>query len=224
MRSPESIIRRSFEGLILAALLVVSTAPNDAGAQDRIVVLPAESRILIEGTSNVNSFTCEAAAVSGFGLLADNSGSDDVKGEVEIPVQAFDCENRRMSRDLFEALKGERHPAIRYRLDGVRIVDENPENGAALLEAEGTLWVAGTGRSIRTRVMGDRLANGYLRATGALDFSMSDFGIDPPTAMLGLVRVRDDVTVRFEITATHDSNVTGGSGLQNLTNLGEVRR
>ena len=126
--------------------------------------------------------------------------------EVAIAVRSFNCRNDRMNRDLFDALKGDEHPYISFRLDGVRILNDTLENGAALLEAEGTIWVAGVGRSIRTRVVGDRLANGYLRATGSLDLSMSDFNIEPPTAMLGLVRVSDRITVQFEITAEPDSN------------------
>lgn len=208
-------------------LIIAGIAVDSAVAQAELHVIPSMSSVEIEGTSNVNSFTCVANAVDGVGRFGTDGTSGRTYGELEIPVRSFDCKNDRMSRDLFEALKGEQHPAISFQLEVVRVVGEELESGATLLEAEGTLRVAGQGRSIRTRVMGDRLANGYLRATGNLNFYMSDFDIDPPTALLGMVRVRDEVTVRFELTALSDVGITeeaSGTSRDTSVLLGEARR
>jgi hypothetical protein len=37
--------------------------------------------------------------------------------------------------------------------------------------------------------------------TGKQRLLMSDFGIDPPTALLGLIRARDRILVRFDLVA-----------------------
>lgn len=214
--------------LTTVMLIIAGIGVDSAVAQVKLHVIPSMSSVEIVGTSNVNSFTCVADEVDGFGRIGPDGTSARTNGELEIPVRSFDCKNGRMSKDLFEALKGEQHPAISFQLDVVRVVDDEEfESGATLLEAEGTLWVAGQGRSIRTRAMGDRLANGYLRATGNLNFNMSDFDIDPPTALLGMVRVRDEVTVRFELTAFSDVDITedaADTSLHTAPLLGEARR
>lgn len=211
---------------LLAGLTAGLLMSSNAHAQLGLEVLTSESEVAIVGRSNLNEFICKADKVEGSGRLESKSTAEPV-AQVEIPVEAFDCRNGRMNRDLFDALKGEQHPYISYRLDGVRVLDRKLDNGAALLEAEGTIWVAGVARSVRTRVVGDRLANGYLRATGSLDLSMSDFNIDPPTAMLGLVKVRDGITVRFELTAEPVTDLTGGpseTAAGTSAVLGAVRR
>lgn len=213
--------------LTTVILIIAGIGVDSAVAQVKLHVIPSMSSVEIVGTSNVNSFTCVADEVDGFGRIGPDRTSAPTNSELEIPVRSFDCKNGRMSKDLFEALKGEQHPAISFQLDVVRVFDEEFESGATLLEAEGTLWVAGQGRNIRTRAMGDRLANGYLRATGSLNFNMSDFDIDPPTALLGVVRVRDEVTVRFELTAFSDVDITedaAGTSRHTAPLLGEARR
>jgi hypothetical protein len=51
-------------------------------------------------------------------------------------------------------------------------------------------------------VQGQQRADGTYQATGSLPLLMSDFGIDPPTAMFGLIKVHDQITVRFKLIAT----------------------
>lgn len=80
-------------------------------------------------------------------------------------------------------------------------------SGSIELEVAGTITVAGVARNVRTRVVGDRLADGHFRAAGAITLSMSEFDIDPPTALLGLVRTRDRINVRFDLVAATSGSV-----------------
>jgi hypothetical protein len=64
------------------------------------------------------------------------------------------------------------------------------------------LTIAGTERLVSLTVQGQQRANGAYQATGSLPLLMSDFGIDPPTAMLGLIKAHDEITVRFKLIAT----------------------
>ncbi|MDX1545740.1 MAG: YceI family protein, partial [Rhodothermales bacterium] len=94
----------------------------------------------------------------------------------------------------------EAHPEIRFRLTG--IVLEAPADGADYrLRVSGRLALAGAERSVSLPVQAHRRADGTYRASGHLPLVMSDFGIDPPTAVLGLVRAHDRITVRFDLVA-----------------------
>lgn len=53
-------------------------------------------------------------------------------------------------------------------------------------------------------VHGEVTASGVVRATGTVPFRMTDFGIKPPTAFFGLLKARDDVTVRFDLRVRQD--------------------
>jgi polyisoprenoid-binding protein YceI len=104
-----------------------------------------------------------------------------------------------MNRDMYEALKASSHPEIGFLLDGVEVVDSNPDGDEYNLRATGRLSLAGEERQVTLSVRGTNLPDGRLRATGAVDLLMSDFGITPPTALLGLVRARDQITVAFDL-------------------------
>jgi hypothetical protein len=38
-----------------------------------------------------------------------------------------------------------------------------------------------------------------MKASGAIPLLMTDFGITPPTGLFGLIRSRNEITVRFEL-------------------------
>jgi hypothetical protein len=42
-------------------------------------------------------------------------------------------------------------------------------------------------------------ADGSIAVRGSVPLFMSDFGIEPPTAMLGMLKTADQVTVKFEL-------------------------
>jgi polyisoprenoid-binding protein YceI len=156
--------------------------------------------------------------MSGHGRVA-SEGAEKVNADaealLEITVRSFDCGNARMNSDLFDALKADVHPTIHFKMESADVVGYRP-SGSVELDVVGIITVAGVTRSVQTRVVGDRLATGQLRAAGAILVSMRDFSIEPPTALLGLVRTRNDITVRFDLVAATSTGVSMvGSGHAN---------
>ena len=180
------------------AVFVALFAVRPASAQTAVLV-ENRSGVVIEGSSNVSSFACRAGSVDGRGRVAE-TGKLRTEVLLIIPVRSLDCGNPRMNADLFAALKADDHPTIRFEMDGATVVGYR-SSGSVELEVSGTITVAGVARNVQTRVVGDRLAEGHFRAAGAIRLSMSDFEIDPPTALLGLVRTRDRINVRFDLVA-----------------------
>lgn len=107
-----------------------------------------------------------------------------------------------MNSDFTEALKADAHPAISFSL-----VDASWPAGPVRVgswvsvSATGELEVGGEARRIAVTVEGQRLANGRIRIRGSHPLRMTDFGIEPPSGLLGLVRSHDDIVVRFDIQA-----------------------
>jgi polyisoprenoid-binding protein YceI len=199
--------------LIFLLIFIYAVLVPPVGAQDAYVLTP-ESRMRIEGTSTIDTFTCEAETIVGSGHLQGSHGiageksrigSEEAGVELIVPVESFDCGKARMNRDMYEALKASSHPEIGFLLDGVEVVDSNPDGDEYNLRATGRLSLAGEERQVTLSVRGTNLPDGRLRATGAVDLLMSDFGITPPSALLGLVRARDQITVAFELFGVRES-------------------
>lgn len=181
--------------LRLLALLLVLAAP--LAAQPALYQIDGDSRFWIDGTATTGPYSCEAAGVGGYGRLAETA----LRGEVRVPVRAFDCGMSRMNRDFRDALLGEAHPEITFTL-------ESAEPGEALapgrwvpVRATGTLRLAGTTRRVTLNAEGLLLSGSQIRLRGRHPLLMSDFGIEPPSGLMGLVRANDRVVARFDLSA-----------------------
>ena len=71
-----------------------------------------------------------------------------------------------------------------------------------VMRVEGDLTVAGVTRRVEVSLEGVRLDHRLVHAQGKTELVMSDYEIDPPRALLGLIEVRDQLTVHFDLLAS----------------------
>lgn len=55
-------------------------------------------------------------------------------------------------------------------------------------------------------VLAKLLPNGDIQLTGSKKLNMKDFGMEPPTAVLGTIKVGPEVTVNFNLTISPVNN------------------
>ena len=179
-----------------AALMALGLATGASGQE-------TSSSLVIEGTSTVRSWTCEAQSFSvvpdppsGFenGVLEGKPALDAVT--VTFPVKDIECGNGKMNDHMWNALKVGDHPRIRYSMSSYDIA--TAETGVEV-KADGELTIAGTTRPITMAVTVTRNPNGAVRVRGEQEVRMTDFGVTPPTLMFGTLKVGDTVTVKFDL-------------------------
>ena len=196
--NPESTIyHRLFAACMMAGLML-----TQAEAQERIQVAP-ESRMWIEGRSNVKGFSCTTEAVEGFGVVSSTNTAADKDTRPRVVVTAavgqFDCGRQGMTKDLQKALKASEYPEIRYELDSVVVSTVEPGETRYTVSAHGRLSLAGQERPTRVVALAELTSGAGYRVTGNLPLLMTDFGVKPPRKALGLIRVRDRIVVYFDI-------------------------
>lgn len=186
----------------LATLLLVVLAAWQPEPATRYV-LTEESRLWVEGTSTVHDWHCDAAEIDGW-LELEAGSMDIVQAEVTLPAEQLECKNGTMNKKTRKALKSDDHPAISYVLDTAEVLPGTSEGFSAT--TTGQLTIAGQTRTVEMTVQGRLMDDGRVHLTGELPLLMSDYDVDPPTAMLGTLKTGDAVTVRFEAYATpeHD--------------------
>lgn len=195
-------------------------------AETRWTVLPGTSKVSLHGRSSIGAWSCKSerieisAASAGAatfsemlraveaGLVRSAEGETmplsaagrSLGFSIIVPVRLFNCGNRTMERDLRNALRQETHPNIVFELVRAHVAKrDGSRTNRAVVTVSGTITAAGQKRAIRTDVKIERAANGTWKLEGALPMKMSDFGIDPPVGLFGLVRAKDQLTVRFSI-------------------------
>jgi polyisoprenoid-binding protein YceI len=187
------------------ALLGVLAAAGAAQTTVRVTVAP-ESKLWIEGTSNLHGWSCSAEKFDA-AIELDATGAADMatatpkalkRVEVKVPVRALKCGHGGMDDNLYKALKADETPNISYILATFEAAPG--EADAFTLKTNGTLAIAGKENKLTMDVVSTRLPDGTVKATGMVAIKMTDFGIKPPTAMFGTLRTGDEVKVNFALT------------------------
>lgn len=172
---------------------------GSALAQD-ITLDKGKSRLWIEGSTNVNKFSCRAASYDT--MVSSPVAERELDVEVDIEVRGFDCGKRRMNRDLYETLLSEKHPFISFEYTSTHSITYDDSEDLYDLMVIGYLTVAGHKKKIEFPMQAYVQDDGTLRATGKTELRMTDYNVEPPTALLGMVRVDDLLSVHFELFAS----------------------
>jgi polyisoprenoid-binding protein YceI len=188
----------------LLAVLTLSGRPlaapggNDAALGSNVTVNSAT--LSLSGTSTMHPYTVSTKALK---VSAASSSAADVQAllqpdalqgfELQIPVNTFTSDKDGLTKQMFKAMKADKHPTITFRLDSYTV-----EAGGATVKPKGTLTVAGVERPI-DMVLEVKEQAGRLHVRGTRDLLMTEFGIKPPTMFMGMLKTDDKVTITFEL-------------------------
>lgn len=188
----------------LTAAMLIAIA-SSAGAQTlaKVPVAP-ESRLWIDGTSNIHGWSCKATTMdatievdAGATQAAVATPSTLKEVEVKVPVKSLKCGHDAMDNNLYKALKADEDPSIAYIMATFEATPDAKEGFT--LHTTGTLKIAGAEKPLSMDVVAARSPDGSLRATGSVTVKMTDFGIQPPTAIFGRLKTGDEVKVSFDL-------------------------
>jgi hypothetical protein len=166
-----------------------------------------ESTLWLDGDSTLHPFTSRATRLEVNATLDPGSAASltpeiynavvqrsAVKAlTVTIPVRELKSKESGLDKNMYKALKVDACPAIEFRLDKYRVGVSSPP-----LQATGTLRIACQEKPV---TLDANLAPepGGLRLQGEYALLMSEFGVKPPTLMLGAIKVRDRVVIHYDL-------------------------
>ena len=183
------------KNLLFGALLVV---PALAAAALPPLSLQPGSRVWVEGTSTVRAWRCESTRAEGTAAAStiELAQLNVARAEVTVPVATLDCRNTTMNGHMRNALKADQAPEIHFRASSVQVTPTSADAGTA--EMQGTLTIAGADRPVTINATVAR-ENGQLRVRGSKRITMTEWGVRPPSLMLGAMRVAPAATVGFDV-------------------------
>lgn len=197
MRRNASKVTWVLLGLVPASIAWTAVAPRLE------LQPPPQSRLWVDGTSTVRSFQCTAAALeadvqttTGGAVNAVLSGDKAVSAVTfSVPAAQLDCKNGTMNGHMLKALKATEHPAITFTLSSYEIASAaSGING----KVNGTLNLGGVKKPITLE--GTAVdENGMLRIAGTHELLMTDYGLKPPSLMMGTMKVAPKVKVGFDL-------------------------
>lgn len=195
-----------FSRILLTPILTLFIVTGSLFAQDVTLTLAPDHEIVIDGTSNARDWDATVGSVDAEFRLSGYNGStlDDLEPEhfeilnLQIPVESIESDSRGLTRNIQKYLKGDDHPHISFELNSVNEIQRN--GNTATLTAEGIVTAAGKNYPVEMTVNAEIGSNGSFIFSGQQDLKMTSFDIDPPTAMFGAIRARDEFSVIYKVT------------------------
>ncbi len=180
---------------LMIALSNVVIAQN--GNEKRTVQILADSELTITGDTNINKFLCgfDTNRLVRSKEITFSQHGDKFKFQnavLTLNNQGFDCGNKAINRDFHSLLRTEEYPSI-----SLEITELTVQNDAQAL-AKILITIAGKQKNYTLPVnIVDTPIDCF---TGTLKLNINDFGLKPPKKMFGLIVVKEDIEINFNLT------------------------
>lgn len=189
--------------LVRSALTLAVTAAMGAFTIAQAPLAINTAKITIAGTSNVHDYTATTsqAKVTKVVLGDATPGAafwDDVQKpgglqafDISVPAESLKSNKDGLDKNMYKALNTKEHPQITFSL-------KRMEGAPGALKAFGTLTIAGKSQDVTLPLKTSRKGE-TLAVTGELDVLMTDYGIAPPKAMMGMVKASPKIKITFDV-------------------------
>jgi polyisoprenoid-binding protein YceI len=184
---------------ISAFLTVLLITTNNLMAQDNYTLTAQVTSI--NGTSNLHNWHESVEKISGKGEV--KQGVDKSLSlqslNIFVSVNAIKSDESGMVSKTYKALKSDKFPEITFVLSEPVL---NIPTGAISypVAAKGQLTIAGVTKAVIMPVKVSVTEDKKIIVDGSQPIKMTDFGIDPPTALLGMLKTGDTITLSFKTT------------------------
>ncbi|WP_083564753.1 YceI family protein [Sinomicrobium oceani] len=187
-----------FSGKIAGALLATILYFPVAMAQESQVVA-SESKMEVFGTSNIHDWELKAGSFHGKGTftMEENQLKSVEKLSFTLTVEELKSGKSGMDKNTYKALKSKEHKQITFR-SGTSTGIKEAGAGKYEVNISGDLTIAGVTKNVPLKLT--VVSGAKVHVSGSTDIVMTDYGIEPPTALLGTVKTGEKVTVKFEMT------------------------
>lgn len=187
---------------IIKVLMVMALALLSSGfAVEGIWIIDAESRLTIQGSTNVNDFICKIDYCTGTDTLQflENKKGRELRftrSRMTVPIRSFDCGAKPISKDFWKTLKAEKYPEM--NIDFISLKNLHFKNNSKI---SGVVDISLAGVTTRYNISYHVTVNdnGTVLLRGSRAVNFSDFQLRAPEKLNGLIKVKEVLKVDFNL-------------------------
>lgn len=174
-----------------------------------LFLLPAEktrwvvnenSNLVVNGTTNINKFSCEIPNYDQTDTLVMVKENRNIAltGNIGLKIESFDCHNKMMTRDLRKTLKENEFPRLYIRFLSLSefpqlAAEPKPITGWVIIE------LAGTSKRVEVNYQVYIDEKKIIHLLGSRNINFSDFNLVPPRKLGGMIKTNDLLNVIFHL-------------------------
>ncbi len=191
----------AFLAVAIVATVVGFTPRLDARSAAALGV--ASSTVTVTGSTNVHGYTATTTAVrvtsaktgafdGGLWSLVEKPALVEAF-EITIPAASLHSTKDGIDKNMHKALNVTVHKDITFRVKSLA-----SHGAAGALRAFGSLTIAGVTKDVTLDLTAKR-AGANLSVAGELPLLMTDYGIKPPKAMMGMMKTDPKIVIRVDL-------------------------
>ncbi|MBA4139362.1 MAG: hypothetical protein H0X70_02490 [Segetibacter sp.] len=128
----------------------------------------------------------------------DNTKQIRLSGELQMDVLSFNCHSSLITRDLRKTLKAEEYPKFIIRFLSIKSMPALQDK-SELIKGWIEVELAGVVKRFELCYLFSKEGAGNIKLNGGRSFCFSDFKLSPPRKLAGLVKIKDDFDVNFQL-------------------------
>jgi polyisoprenoid-binding protein YceI len=193
----------------LTAILTLSF-PLATFSQVKAKLILPESKVYVRGTSSIHDWE---VAVEDYEVEFSFRNAGNGKMSINNIKAVFSgasvtSDNKIMTGKAKDALMVREHPQIVFDSEGVENVTIN--DGKITGNLKGELSLRGVSKSIDISFSGN-ISSDRIIISGSEEVNMADYGIKPPTALLGTLKTGEKVTVELRLSFLNQGDNLGSN-------------
>ena len=187
--------------LLVLTIVLFSGFNFQSGTRANIWVIQKNCFLKVSGKTNVNSFNCvinSYAKPDTLTYFGSSTGSLKLSGSVQLDIRDFDCYDQMMTKDLRKTLKYKEYPKMIIHFISLKRYPKFREKPDAITGFV-AIELAGITKQFEVNYLfrSDGPAAATLVGTRKINFS--DFNLDPPRKLGGVIRAGNELNVEFDL-------------------------
>jgi len=193
-------MKTTIAGVLLISMIAYSNIGN---AQSVYKIQKNETiDMKLNGTSTFHDWEMDAVTATGEAQFTFKSGDESELESLKsltfnLIVTDLKSDNKGLDKNAYKALKTDEFKTIHYVMSNSNV---SPESGGYLLETNGLLTVAGVTKNVDIDIHLVVNNNHTVTCKGAYELKMTDYNVEPPSFMMGLMKTGDATTLDFAVT------------------------
>jgi len=156
----------------------------------------------LSGTSTLHDWEMNTGSFSGGAQFVVGDGEAQAIDALSaltftLPVRNLESDKNGLDKNAYKALKANKYENIVYKLASAKVIPDKAGNH--LVKTNGNLTVAGVMREVSMDVHCYINKDASIRCSGSEKLKMTDYGVEPPTFLLGAMTTGDAITLDFTL-------------------------
>ncbi|GAB2764511.1 YceI family protein [Salinimicrobium soli] len=156
------------------------------------------SKVVVEGTSNIHDWEMTANDLQGTLKVVMEDGQLVKVDQLSFTVIAESLKSGKggMDKNAYKALNTDDHKKIEFQLQSVKNIDCT-SSSSCKITATGNLTINGVKKSV-DMIFDAKVSESKIDLSGNKKINMTQYKVDPPTAMFGTITTGEEVNVKFQ--------------------------